>query len=94
MTKKLSPTDIKQTICPGCRQDRYNHKGLCERPGIDAVVTSDNCWHMRPENIQYDPFWKRYYCLAGDNDLCRESCTSEEYGKKMKINHLGCLVDA
>ncbi len=32
--------------CRGCDQDRYNHKGVCERPGIDAPVTSESCWHI------------------------------------------------
>lgn len=32
--------------CYGCRDDRYNHPGLCERPGIDAPVTSSHCWHL------------------------------------------------
>lgn len=32
--------------CVGCYQDRYNHKGMCERPGIDAVVVSNECWNL------------------------------------------------
>ena len=40
-------------LCHGCRSDRYNHKGLCERPGIDAVVTSEYCWSLNPANALY-----------------------------------------
>jgi len=36
----------KKRLCSGCRNDRYNYRGMCERPGIDAVVTSDNCWSI------------------------------------------------
>ena len=32
--------------CRGCYCDRYNHPGLCERPGIDAPVTSKKCWML------------------------------------------------
>ena len=31
-------------MCSGCRNNRYNFPGTCERPGIDAVVTSKQCW--------------------------------------------------
>ena len=59
MTKKLNIPKIKQTVCRGCRQDRYNHKGMCERIGIDTTVTCDHCWHLTPEKIRYDRRWKR-----------------------------------
>jgi hypothetical protein len=32
--------------CLGCYNDRYNHPGTCERPGVDAPVTSKNCWSL------------------------------------------------
>lgn len=34
-------------FCNGCYQDRYNHKRMCERPGIDAPVSSNECWHLK-----------------------------------------------
>jgi len=37
--------------CDGCYNDRYNHKGMCERPGIDAPVTSDECWHLKTAKL-------------------------------------------
>lgn len=36
----------KKKFCRGCYADRYNHPGMCERPGIDAVVTSKQCWSL------------------------------------------------
>ncbi len=33
-----------KSMCIGCRNDRYNHPGTCERPGIDAPVTCKECW--------------------------------------------------
>lgn len=37
----------KKQLCVGCRNNRYNKgRGFCERPGIDAPVTCDECWHM------------------------------------------------
>jgi hypothetical protein len=32
--------------CVDCYNDRYNHPGLCERPGVDAPVTSEQCWRL------------------------------------------------
>jgi hypothetical protein len=35
----------KKKLCVGCRNNRYNMgPGYCEQPGIDAVVTCDECW--------------------------------------------------
>ncbi|MCK4668259.1 hypothetical protein KAU33_16020 [Candidatus Dependentiae bacterium] len=90
---KIPEYRIKREICPGCNQDRYNHKGMCERPGIDAPVTCERCWHMTPDNIQYDRRWKRYYCEAGDNDLCYESQETVRLGKKMIMHYNGYLVE-
>lgn len=41
----------KQKYCLGCRNDRYNHPGTCERPGIDAPVISKECWHLSNSKI-------------------------------------------
>lgn len=84
---------IKNEVCPGCKQDRYNHKGMCERPGIDAPVISEKCWHMTPDNIHFDRRWKRYFCSAGDNDICRESQATVRSGKKMMMHYKGYLVE-
>ena len=43
---KSNGRKITKTHCSGCDQDRYNHPGMCERPGIDATVTSKECWHL------------------------------------------------
>jgi len=40
-------------LCVGCRNDRYNHPGMCERPGIDTPVTSEFCWDLNPEKALY-----------------------------------------
>lgn len=37
--------------CSGCRNDRYNHCGTCERPGIDAPVTSKQCWSLKSAKL-------------------------------------------
>ena len=84
---------IKSEVCPGCRQDRYNHKGMCERPGIDAPVICEKCWHMTPDNIQFDRRWRRYFCAAGDNDKCRESQATVRLEKKMTMHYKGYLVE-
>lgn len=84
---------IKKNVCRGCRQDRYNHQGMCERPGIDAVVTSEKCWHLNPGNIHFDRRWKRYYCDAGDTDKCRESQETVRLGKKMIMHYKGYPVE-
>lgn len=53
---------IQRTVCPGCRSNRYNMgKGFCERPGIDAVVTSDECWSLR-SLPRYDRKQQRWVC--------------------------------
>lgn len=56
-------TDRKKIdqACPGCRYDRYNHRGMCERPGIDAPVTSDECMFAE-RFIKYNRMTKRYKC--------------------------------
>lgn len=41
-------------LCAGCRYERYNFgKGYVERPGIDAPVVTDYCWHLDPEKAVY-----------------------------------------
>lgn len=50
--------------CPGCHDDRYNHPGTCERPGIDAPVTSVKCWHLERPTVHYDRQAKRFVCAA------------------------------
>lgn len=47
-------------LCSGCRSDRYNHKGTCERSGIDAPVTSDNCWSLDIKSVLYCRAKKTY----------------------------------
>ena len=42
---------MNKSHCKGCYNDRYNHKGMCERPGIDAPVTSDECWHLEDAKL-------------------------------------------
>ena len=45
--KQLGRLDkMNKSKCSGCYQDRYNHKGMCERPGIDAPVVSEECWYL------------------------------------------------
>ena len=54
---------VKRTVCGGCRHDRYNMGvGYCERPGIDAPVTTTKCWHLDRETVT----WKsgRWQCRA------------------------------
>ena len=37
----------KKLRCVGCRSNRYNMgAGYVERPGVDAVVTCDECWNL------------------------------------------------
>ena len=43
----------RKKLCSGCYNNRYNYKGTCERPGIDAPVTSNKCWSLDPENVLY-----------------------------------------
>lgn len=43
----------KKQHCRGCHQDRYNHKGMCERPGIDAPVVSEDCWLLKNAKLLY-----------------------------------------
>lgn len=48
---KLSKAD-KKKLCEGCRNNRYNMgKGFVERPGIDAVVTVDECWSFKTAKV-------------------------------------------
>ncbi len=44
---------VKKTksMCAGCRNNRYNHPGTCERPGIDAPVTCKECWSYKDAKI-------------------------------------------
>jgi hypothetical protein len=42
----------KKKLCSGCRNNRYNMgKGFCERPGIDAPVTSEECWSFKSAKV-------------------------------------------
>ncbi|MBK9497222.1 MAG: hypothetical protein IPO08_22435 [Xanthomonadales bacterium] len=42
----------KKKLCSGCRNNRYNMgAGFCERPGIDAVVTADECWNLESATV-------------------------------------------
>jgi hypothetical protein len=49
------PRTIREAkqLCKGCRNDRYNHPGTCERSGIDAPVVSDQCWLLRLDKMLY-----------------------------------------
>ena len=43
----LSKTEKKKR-CVGCRANRYNMgAGYVENPKYDAVVTCDECWHLK-----------------------------------------------
>ena len=56
MTKRLTPEEktlrkraklrdkYRETVCPGCRSNRYNYQSDGERPGIDAPTTGHGCW--------------------------------------------------
>lgn len=46
-------SDVKYRLCGGCRNDRYNYPGTCERPGVDAPVTSQFCWSNDPARALY-----------------------------------------
>jgi len=49
---KTNHTDgYKKQFCGSCRQDRYNYPGMCERPGIDAPVTSKQCWNLSGSRV-------------------------------------------
>jgi hypothetical protein len=53
---------VLREACPGCRYNRYNMgKGYSERPGIDAAVTVDACWHV-DSLPKYDRKTKKYVC--------------------------------
>ena len=42
----------KKKLCAGCRNNRYNMgAGYCERPGIDAPVTCDECWNLASARV-------------------------------------------
>lgn len=42
----------KKKLCSGCRNNRYNMGvGFVERPGIDAVVTCNECWSMKTAKV-------------------------------------------
>lgn len=59
MAKKVTDAELKR-LCVGCRFDRYNYKGTCERPGIDAPVLCEKCWSLKPEHRIYCRRVKRY----------------------------------
>ena len=53
---------IMREACPGCPYQRYNMgKGYCERPGIDAEVNCDCCWHV-DSLPKYNRKTKRFEC--------------------------------
>jgi len=60
MPRPRSKAEVARRLCPGCWKDRYNHFGMCERPGIDAPVTSDYCFHNDPARAEYDRGKKRW----------------------------------
>lgn len=41
-----------KSMCGGCYNNRYNYTGTCERPGIDAVVTSKECWIYKSAKVE------------------------------------------
>jgi hypothetical protein len=41
----------KKKFCSRCYYDRYNYPGTCERPGIDAPVTSKQCWSLNNARV-------------------------------------------
>ena len=47
----------RKKFCSGCYYDRYNHPGLCERPGIDAPVTSKECWSLDGSKVVKKKVW-------------------------------------
>ncbi len=82
MPRPKNLIEIKHKFCHGCYQDRYNHKGLCERPGIDAPVLSENCWHLKQTNLVYCRPLKQYAmrCHSGH----KQQWVSEYALKKKK----------
>lgn len=54
MSKPKTRMQVKSKLCAGCYNNRYNNKDTCERPGIDAVVTSNFCWFNDPRDAMYD----------------------------------------
>jgi len=61
-TETVKRERFKREVCPGCRSQRYNYPGTCERPGIDSVVRSEYCWSM--DTISYDRKKKKWQCPA------------------------------
>jgi hypothetical protein len=70
MPRPKSIEAIKK-LCYGCHSDRYNHKGLCERPGIDAPVTCKQCWSLSPDKVLYCRGAKKYV-MSCNSDRCQQ----------------------
>lgn len=82
----LSKSQKKQ-LCSGCRANRYNMgRGYVENPGIDAVVTVDECWHLASATVVS----KLVYYSPGDYRPSKKprtlSCWHNEmgYGQTVK----------
>ena len=73
-------------LCSGCYCDRYNHRGLCERPGIDAPVTSERCWSLKPEHCVYVRGAKRWVMTCHSGHYQRWLTEWHETGKKPTWN--------
>jgi hypothetical protein len=72
--KTLKPN---KKYCSRCRQDRYNHPGLCERPGIDAPVTSKECWMYKNAKVVLKEVWWSPYQVK-PSKVKTLSCFSEQ----------------
>lgn len=70
-------------LCSGCRDDRYNHKGLCERPGIDAPVTSDKCWSLELDKPVYNRSVRRWV-MPCHSDLVESQLAHEAIEKEKR----------
>lgn len=62
--------DTKKRDCVGCYNNRYNMgPGYCERPGVDAVVTSEYCWlledarYVRSRLVSTSMMPRNYHCI-------------------------------
>ena len=60
----MRPKTVEQAkrLCSGCRDNRYNMgSGYRERPGIDAPVTCDHCWHLDPTKAVYNRACREWF---------------------------------
>jgi len=74
---------VKRNVCAGCRDDRYNRGiGFVEREGIDAPVTCDKCWSLKPENIVYSRHAKKWYCRARSDHYSHWLADWDRTGRK------------